>query len=191
VTTAAPERLHFTGDDEADALIAQDPLALLVGFALDQQVSVQKAFSSPLELKRRLGSLDAETLARADPGELEEIFRRKPALHRYPGAMAQRVQDLAATVVEEYGGRAERVWTEAADGPDLRSRLAALPGFGDMKVRSLLAVLAKRFGVRLDGLEEILPKHPTLGDVDSTEALERYQEAKRAYKARMKAQQSG
>ena len=188
---AAPERLHFTGDDEADALIARDPLALLVGFALDQQVSVQKAFSSPLELKRRLGSLDAETLARADPGELEEIFRRKPALHRYPGAMAQRVQDLATTVVEEYGGRAERVWAEAADGADLRSRLAALPGFGDMKVRSMLAVLAKRFGVRLDGLEEILPKHPTLGDVDSTEALERYQEAKRAYKARMKAQQSG
>jgi uncharacterized HhH-GPD family protein len=191
VAIAAPERLHFTGDDEADALIARDPLALLIGFALDQQVSVQKAFSSPLELKRRLGSLDAETLARADPGELEEIFRRKPALHRYPGAMAQRVQDLAGTVVDEYGGRAERVWTEAADGPDLRSRLAALPGFGDMKVRSMLAVLAKRFDVRLDGLEEILPQHPTLGDVDSAEALERYQEAKRAYKARMKAQQSG
>jgi uncharacterized HhH-GPD family protein len=190
VAIAAPERLHFTGDDEADALIAQDPLALLIGFALDQQVSVQKAFSSPLELKRRLGSLDPETLARADPGELEEIFRRKPALHRYPGAMAQRVQDLAAAVVEEYGGRAERVWTEATDGADLKARLAALPGFGDMKVRSMLAVLAKRFGVRLEGLEEVLPQHPTLGDVDSAEALERYQEAKRAYKARMRAQQS-
>ena len=186
---AAPERLHFTGDDEADAFIARDPLALLIGFALDQQVSVEKAFSSPLELKRRLGSLDPQTIARADPGRLEEIFRRKPALHRYPGAMAQRVQDLAATVVEEYGGRAERVWTQAADGADLRSRLAALPGFGDMKVRSMLAVLAKRFGVRLDGLEEILPKHPTLGDVDSTEARQRYQDMKRAYKARMKAQQ--
>jgi uncharacterized HhH-GPD family protein len=189
VAVAAPERLYFTGDDEADALIAQDPLALLIGFALDQQVSVEKAFSSPLELKRRLGSLDPQTITRADPGQLEEIFRRKPALHRYPGAMAQRVQDLAATIVEDYGGRAERVWTEAADGPDLRSRLAALPGFGDMKVRSMLAVLAKRFGVRLEGLEEIVPKHPTLGDVDSSEARERYQEAKRAYKARMKAQQ--
>ena len=188
---AAPERLHFTGDDEADALIARDPLALLIGFALDQQVSVEKAFSSPLELKRRLGSLDAETIARADPGQLEEIFRRKPALHRYPGSMAQRVQDLAATIAEEYGGRAERIWTEAADGADLRSRLAALPGFGDMKVRSMLAVLAKRFGVRLDGLDEVLPQHPTLGDVDSKEALDRYQEAKRAYKARMKAQQAG
>ena len=186
---AAPERLHFTGDDEADALIAQDPLALLIGFSLDQQVSVQKAFTSPLELKRRLGTLDAETIARTDPGTLEEIFRRKPALHRYPGAMAQRVQDLAAAIVEDYGGRAERIWTEAADGADLRNRIAALPGFGDMKVRSMLAVLAKRFGVRLEGLEDILPQRPTLGDVDSSEARERYQEAKRAYKARMKAQQ--
>jgi uncharacterized HhH-GPD family protein len=191
VAIAAPERLHFTGDDEADALIAQEPLALLIGFALDQQVSVQKAFSSPLELKRRLGTLDAETIARADPGQLEEIFRRKPALHRYPGAMAQRVQDLAATIVEEYNGRGERVWTEAADGADLKARLAALPGFGDMKVQSMLAVLAKRFGIRLEGLDEVVPQHPTLGDVDSAAALERYQEAKRAYKARMKAQQSG
>src|ERR687883_754943 len=183
MAVAAPERLYFTGDDEADALIAQDPLALLIGFALDQQVSVQKAFSSPLELKRRLGTLDAQTIARADPGTLEEIFRRKPALHRYPGSMAQRVQDLAATVVEEYGGRAERVWTEATDGADLNRRLGALPGFGDMKVRSMLAVLAKRFGVRLQGLDEVLPRHPTLGDVDSTEALDRYQAAKREYKA--------
>lgn len=188
---AAPERLYFTGDDEADALIAQDPLALLIGFALDQQVSVEKAFSSPLELKRRLGSLDPETIARADPGMLEEIFRRKPALHRYPGSMAQRVQDLAAMIVEDYGGRAERVWTDAADGADLKRRLAGLPGFGDMKVRSMLAVLAKRFGVRLEGLEDVLPTHPTLGDVDSNESRQRYQEAKRAYKARMKAQQSG
>ena len=189
MAVAAPERLYFTGDDEADALIAQDALALLVGFALDQQVSVEKAFSSPLELKRRLGSLDAQTIARADPGRLEEIFRRKPALHRYPGAMAQRVQDLAATIVEEYGGRAERIWTEATDGADLKRRLAALPGFGDMKVRSMLAVLAKRFGVQLEGLQEVVPTHPTLGDVDSNEARQRYQEAKRAYKARMKAQQ--
>ncbi|TML65703.1 MAG: DNA repair protein [Actinobacteria bacterium] len=191
MATAAPERLYFTGDDEADALIAQDPLALLIGFSLDQQVSVQKAFSSPLELKRRLGSLDAETIARTDPGTLEEIFRRKPALHRYPGSMAQRVQDLAAAIVEDYGGRAERVWTEAADGADLKSRLSALPGFGDMKVRGMLGVLAKRFGIRLEGLDDVVPTHPTLGDVDSPEARERYQEAKRAYKARTKAQQSG
>jgi len=191
VAIAAPERLYFTGDDEADALIAQVPLALLIGFSLDQQVSVQKAFSSPLELKRRLGSLDAETIARTDPGTLEEIFRRKPALHRYPGSMAQRVQDLAAAIVEDYGGRAECVWTEAADGADLKRRLSALPGFGDMKVRGMLGVLAKRFGIRLEGLDDVVPTHPTLGDVDSPEARERYQEAKRAYKARTKAQQSG
>jgi uncharacterized HhH-GPD family protein len=188
VAIVAPERLHFTGDDEADTLIARDPFALLVGFALDQQVSVQKAFTGPLELRRRLGHLDPEKIARGDPGELDEVFRRKPALHRFPGAMAQRVQDLAAHVVEEYGGRAERIWTEARDGADLHDRLAALPGFGGMKVRSLLAVLAKRFGVRLEGLEEILPKHPTLGDVDSPEAAQRFQEAKRAYKARMRSQ---
>ena len=177
---AAPERLYFTGDDEADALIAQDPLALLIGFALDQQVSVEKAFSSPLELKRRLGSLDAETIARTDPGQLEEIFRRKPALHRYPGSMAQRVQDLAGAIVEDYGGRAERVWTEAADGADLRNRIAALPGFGDMKVRSMTAVLAKRFGLEI--AREVAPSHPTLGDVDSAQALTDYQAAKREYK---------
>jgi uncharacterized HhH-GPD family protein len=188
VATSAPDRLHFTGDDEADALIARDPLALLVGFALDQQVSVQKAFTAPLELARRLGGLDAERIAGSDPGELEEVFRRKPALHRFPGTMAHRVQELCATIVDEYGGRAERVWTEARDGGDLRDRLAALPGFGGMKVRSMLAVLAKRFGVRLDGLDDLLPQHPTLGDVDSAEARERYQEAKRAYKARMKSQ---
>src|SRR5205085_7211335 len=185
---AAPDRLHFTGADEADALIARDPFALLVGFALDQQVSVQKAFTAPLELDRRLGTLAPGRIVATDPAELEEIFRRKPALHRYPGAMAGRVQDLAAHVEQAYGGRAERIWSEARDGADLKARLAALPGFGDMKVRSLLAVLAKRFGVRLDGLEDILPKHPTLGDVDSAEALDRYQAAKRAYKARMKSQ---
>jgi uncharacterized HhH-GPD family protein len=188
VAIAAPDRLHFTGDEEADALIARDPFALLVGFALDQQVSVQKAFTAPLELRRRLGYLEPERVAAADPGGLEEVFRRKPALHRFPGSMARRVQELAATIADEYGGRADRIWTEARDGADLRDRLAALPGFGGMKVRSLLAVLAKRFGVRLDGLDEILPTHPTLGDVDSPEAAARFQEAKRAYKARMRSQ---
>jgi uncharacterized HhH-GPD family protein len=189
--TAAPDRLWFTADDEANELLAREPLALLVGFALDQQVSVQKAFSSPLELKRRLGGkLDAKRIAASDTGELERIFAEKPALHRYPGAMAKRVQDLCATLVEDYGGKAERVWTEAADARDLERRLAALPGFGDMKVRSTLAVLAKRFGVRLDGFDEVLPKHPTLGDVDSAEALERYQEAKRTHKAKLKARSS-
>ncbi len=188
-TATKPDRLWFTPDDAANELIAQDPFALLVGFALDQQVTVQKAFSSPHDLKERLGGeLDACKVAAMDTGELEQIFSRKPALHRYPGAMAKRVQDLAATICDEYGGSAERVWTDATDGPDLKRRLAALPGFGDMKVRSSLAVLANRFGVDLPGMDEVVPTHPTLGDVDSAEALERYQEAKRAHKAKLRAQ---
>jgi uncharacterized HhH-GPD family protein len=180
------ERLYFTADDEANALIAQDAFALLVGFALDQQVTVQKAFTGPLELKRRLGTLDARDLAGRDPAELEEVFRAKPALHRFPGAMARRVQELAQVIVDDYGGDASRLLSEAESGEDLRKRLAALPGFGDMKVRSLLAVAGKRLGVRVPGLDEVMPTHPTLGDVDSPEALERYQEAKRAYKAKLR-----
>jgi uncharacterized HhH-GPD family protein len=183
----ADDRLYFTGDDAANALLASDPVALLIGFALDQQVTVPKAFSGPLELERRLGTLDPGRIATTDPAELDRVFREKPAIHRFPGAMAERTRDLCEVIVEEYGGRAERIWTEAADGPDLKRRLAALPGFGDMKVRSMLAVLAKRFGVRPPGIDDVLPGHPTLGDVDSPEALERYQAAKRAYKAAQRA----
>lgn len=187
---AAPERLHFTGDDEADRLLAADPLALLIGFALDQQVSVQKAFSGPAELRRRIGHLDAARLAAMDPDQLDEAFRRRPALHRFPSAMARRVRDLAAHIGAEYGGDAARVWTDAADGRDLERRLKALPSFGDMKVRSMLAILHRRFGVRLPGLDERLPKHPTLGDVDSPESLAAYQEQKRAYKAKLRADEA-
>src|SRR5262245_23169340 len=165
--TSAPDRLYFTGDDEADALLAREPLALLIGFVLDQQVPLQKAFSGPLELRRRLGGrLDAAAIAGMDTGELEEVFARKPALHRYPAAMARPTEELCAAVVSEYGGRAERVWTEAASGADLRSRLLGLPGIGQMKAGSLLAILGKRFGVRPPGWEEVAPRHPTLGDVD-------------------------
>ena len=188
MATTAPERLHFTGNDHADELIAHDPLALLIGFVLDQQVPLQKAFSSPLELQRRLGSLDAAEIAGMDPGELERVFREKPALHRFPGNMARRVQELSRAVVSEYGGRAERVWEDAGDGEDLRRRIASLPGFGEMKVKALGAVLAKRFGV--EAAWPLVPSHPTLGDVDSAEALERYQDAKRAYKASLRAQGS-
>lgn len=188
-TVAKVDRLHFTGNDDADALIARDPLALLIGFALDQQVPVPTAFTGPLKLKQRLGTLDAEAIAREDPARLEEIFREKPAIHRFPGTMAQRVQDLAATVAEEYDGHAERVWMEARDGRDLEARLRALPGFGDMKVRAMLGVLTKRFGVDLPGIDEVAPKHPTLGDVDSSEALEEYQAKKRAHKASLRAKQ--
>jgi uncharacterized HhH-GPD family protein len=187
VTAAPPDRLHFTGNDEADRLLASDPLALLIGFALDQQVPVQKAFSGPSDLRSRIGHLDARRIAEMDPEELADAFRQRPALHRFPGAMAKRVQALCAFITREYDGDAARVWTEARDGADLRSRLAALPSFGDMKVNSMLAILAKRFGVSLPGLDEELPYWPTLGDVDSAESLASYQAAKRAHKAEMRA----
>ncbi len=187
MATTHPHRLYFTGNDEADALIADEPLALLIGFVLDQQVPVQKAFTGPLELKRRLGSLEAAQIAEADPNELDRIFREKPALHRYPGTMAERTQDLAAAVLSDYDGDAARIWKDAESGADLQDRLLALPGIGPMKTRSLIAILIKRFGVRPRGWEEVLPTHPTLGDVDSLEELEAYQEKKRAYKASLKA----
>ena len=187
MATTRPAKLHFTGNDEADTLLAEEPLALLIGFVLDQQVPVQKAFSGPLELKRRLGSLDAAQIAGTDPGELDRIFRGKPALHRYPGTMAHRTQDLAAAVATDYDGDAARVWSEAETGADLERRLLDLPGIGPMKARSLIAILVKRFSVRPPGWEDVTPTHHTLGDVDSDEALEDYQEKKRAYKASLKA----
>ncbi|HEY7623158.1 MAG TPA: HhH-GPD-type base excision DNA repair protein [Solirubrobacteraceae bacterium] len=173
-----PDRLYFTESDEANALNASDPMALLIGFALDQQVTVQKAFSGPLVLRERLGTLDAAAIADAD---LEPLFRTPPAIHRFPGAMAQRVHDLAVHVRDTYDGDAARVWNDAADSGELRANLAALPGFGEMKVKALGAVLAKRFGV--EAANDLVPWHPTLGDVDSLEALADYQAAKRAHKA--------
>jgi uncharacterized HhH-GPD family protein len=172
-----PDRLHFTDSDEANELIASDPLALLVGFVLDQQVTVQKAFSGPLALRERLGAFDAATLAEAD---LEPVFRERPAIHRFPGSMAGRVHDLAVHVRDDYDGDAARIWTDAADADELRANLAALPGFGEMKVKAIGSVLAKRFGVK--AAEELVPWHPTLGDVDSREALAEYQAKKREHK---------
>ena len=180
-------RLPFTGDEEADRLIATDPFALLVGFVLDQQITVQKAFSGPLDIRRRLGHLDPLRIAGADPDELDRVFRERPAIHRFPGAMARQVQALATAVARDYGGDAERIWREAHDGADLEARLRALPSIGEMKARTILAVLARRLGVELPGLAERLPRHPTLGDVDSAEALARYQEGKRAHKAALRA----
>lgn len=173
-----PKELFFTESQEANRLIASDPMALLIGFALDQQVTVQKAFSGPLALEQRIGSLDPEALLAAD---LEEVFRIKPAIHRFPGSMAKRVHDLAAHVLDRYDGDAARVWTDAADAKQLQANLAALPGFGEMKVKSLSAVLANRFGVK--AAKPLLPSHPTLGDVDSAQALADYQAAKKLHKA--------
>ena len=182
---AAPDRIHFTGNDEADALLARDPLALLIGFCLDQQVTVQTAFAGPLKLQRRLGHLDAARIAAMDPGELDATFRERPGIHRFPGNMAKRVQALCAAIAEDYDGDASRVWEDATDTAELERRIRALPGFGDMKVIALGATLSKRFGVRAaDGL---VPTFPTLGDVDSVEALEEYQAKKRAWKAERRA----
>jgi uncharacterized HhH-GPD family protein len=174
-----PDRLYFTDSDEANELIAGDPMALLVGFALDQQVPVQKAFIGPLALRERVGTLDPATLAAAD---LDTVFRAKPAIHRFPGSMARRVHELAEHVTDRYHGDAARVWRDAGDDTSaLRANLDALPGFGEMKVASLAAVLAKRFGVK--AAAELVPPHPTLGDVDSPRALADYQAAKREHKA--------
>jgi uncharacterized HhH-GPD family protein len=173
-----PDRLYFTESDAANALIASDPMALLVGFELDQRVTVMKAFEGPLALKERLGAIDAETLASAD---LEPVFFEKPVIHRYPRSMAKRVQELAVYVRDHYDGDATRLWSEATDSDELRRNLLALPGFGEMKVKSLGAVLFKHFGV--EAARELVPWHPTLGDVDSPKGLEEYQAAKTIHKA--------
>jgi uncharacterized HhH-GPD family protein len=172
-----PDHLYFTDSDEANALIANDPMALLIGFALDQQVTVGQAFLGPLRLRERLGTLDAGAIAAAD---LEPLFREKPAIHRFPAKMAQRVHDLAVNVRDEYGGDAARVWDGASDASELRRNIAALPGFGEMKIKALGSVLAKQFGV--PAARDLVPRHPTLGDVDSAQALHDYQSAKREHK---------
>jgi len=186
-TAARVKKLPYTGIDEADRLLAEDPLALLIGFELDQQVQLQKAFSGPYELRQRIGTLDAATIASMDPAKLEAAFKERPALHRFPGNMARRTQALCEAIVRDYGGDAEAVWRDASDGKDLEKRLLSLPGIGEMKARTLIAILGKQFGVRPPGWEEVAPRHPTLGDVDSPEKLAEYQAGKRAHKAEMRA----
>jgi uncharacterized HhH-GPD family protein len=187
MTTMTTDRLPFTGNDDADRLLVSDPLALLIGFALDQQVPLQKAFSGPLELSRRIGGLDAKRIAAMDPDTLDTAFRTPPALHRFPTNMARRVRELAAYLVERYDGDASRIWREARDGADLHARLLDLPGFGPMKSETLLAILGKRLGLAPVGWEAFLPDHMTLGDVDGPESLRRYQDWKRGMKAEKRA----
>ena len=183
-----PEALYFTDSEEANRLIATEPLALLIGFAIDQQVTVQQAFSGPLKLKDRVGTLDAREIAHMDPARLEAAFRQTPAIHRFPRAMAERVQELCQVVVDEYGGDARRIWTEAADGADLRKRIGALPGYGKMKINGFGSVLALHFGV--EAAQELVPEYPCLGKINSPEDLAEYQAAKRAHKASLRAQAS-
>ena len=185
----APTALPLTGDEAADRLLATEPLALLIGMLLDQQVPMEKAFHSPYDLKERMGGrLDAAEIAGADPDELASLFTVRPALHRYPGSMAGRTQELCRHLVEHHDGRAERVWQEAETGQHLFQRLRALPGFGEQKASIFVALLAKRLGVTPPGWEEVAgaygePGWFSVADVDGPEALARVREHKRAVKA--------
>jgi uncharacterized HhH-GPD family protein len=185
--TPTTDRLPFTGDDEADRYLVSEPLALLIGFALDQQVTVQKAFSGPHVLRQRLGHLDAARIAATDPAELEQVFRTPPAIHRFPASMAGKVQALCKAIADDYDNDAARVWNDAADGRDLQRRLLALPGIGEMKARALIAIVGRRLGVKPPGWDDVAPTTPTLGDVETPEDLARYQEGKRAAKAAARA----
>ena len=187
VTKMAPEKLPYTGNDEADRLLAQDPLALLIGFVLDQQVQLQKAFSGPYDLRNRVGTLDPAKIAGMDIDQLEAAFKERPALHRFPGNMARRTQALCEAIVRDYGGDAARVWQDAKDGKDLERRLLSLPGIGEMKARTIIGILGKQFGVRPPGWEAVAPDHHSLADVDSADSLAEYQAGKRAYKAQLRA----
>jgi uncharacterized HhH-GPD family protein len=183
----AAARMEWTGDPEADALVARDPLALLIGFCLDQQIPVEKAFLGPLEIQRRLGTLDARELAGIDPARFEAAFRQRPAIHRFPASMAARVQALCATVAGEYGNDPAAVWSGTREAAELLRRLRALPGFGEMKARIMLGVLAKQLGVKPRGWAELVPDFPTLAEVHTVAERERYQAGKRAHKAALRA----
>ncbi|MGZ6299885.1 MAG: HhH-GPD-type base excision DNA repair protein [Candidatus Limnocylindria bacterium] len=173
----------WTHDPAANHLLETDPLDLLIGLVLDQQVKMEKAFAGPYELKRRLGHLDARKIAAMDPDKLDAVFRERPALHRFPGSMARRVQALCQTIVEDYGADAGSVWEAAGDGDDLAARIKKLPGFGDMKVKILVAVLAKKFGVKPRGWEKHAASWHTVADVDSAESMAQAREVKREMKA--------
>lgn len=175
--------IRWTGLPEADRLLEEDPLALVIGMLLDQQVKMEKAFSGPYELRQRLGGeLDAAAIARMEPEELDRVFRERPALHRFPGNMARRVQQLCATVAREYGNDAGAIWRDAQSGAELARRLRALPGFGEGKTRIMVSVLAKRFGVRPPGWEAEAANWHSIADVDSPETMAQAREVKRAMK---------
>jgi len=183
-----PDALHFTPDPEANRLLAQEPLALLIGMLLDQQVTMEWAFGAPLLLERRLGAghLDAARIAAMEPAALEAVFRDKPALHRYPGSMAKRTHDLCSFIVANYDGRAEAIWSDAATGDELLARVLALPGFGKDKSRIFVGLLGKRLGVRPPGWEQAAADWASIADVDSYERIAEIREKKRAVKSRAK-----
>ena len=182
-TSARSTRLYWTDDKTAQKLVASDPLALLIGFLLDQQVPMEWAFAAPQRLKERLGGrLKAKEIAAMDPEALVQPFVAKPPLHRYPASMARRTQKLCQLLVEEYGGDPRRVWNDGADADEVVRRISRLPGFSAGKGRVIVAVLAKRLGTEVPGWERVAPEWFTLADVDSPEALLHYRELKRAAK---------
>jgi uncharacterized HhH-GPD family protein len=185
----ATSRLNLTGDAAADKLLVSNPLALLIGMVLDQQIPMEWAFRGPEELRSRLGGpLVASEIAEMDPDKLAEIFSTKPALHRYPGSMAARTQALCQTIVDEYGGKADSIWRGAADGSDLFKRIKALPGFGEMKAKIFIALLGKQLGLRTPGWEAVSApygepgSHRSVADIVDAESLEKV----RSFKARAK-----
>ncbi|RPF25683.1 HhH-GPD-type base excision DNA repair protein [Georgenia muralis] len=186
--------LHITGDPEADALLSTDPLALLVGMLLDQQVAMETAFAGPRKLRDRLGSLDPELLARMDPEALTEVCRTPPAVHRYPGSMAGRIQAMSAYLLEHYDGDAAALWTRGEpDGAEVLRRLRALPGFGEQKAKIFLALLGKQRALAAPGWREAAGAYGEAGayrsvaDIVDAESLARVRETKRAAKAAARA----
>jgi uncharacterized HhH-GPD family protein len=183
--------LPITGDDDADRLLEDEPLALMIGMLLDQQVPMEWAFGGPHRLKQRLGDLDAKAIADTDVDELEMAFKEKPALHRFPGSMARRAHEMCRQLVEQYGGDPTAIWSDGAPAGEVLARLKALPGYGDEKSRIFLALLAKRFGIRPAGWEMAAApfsdgEHRSVADIDSAEALEKVRQFKKAMKAKGK-----
>ena len=179
--------ITWTGRPDADKLLETDPLALLIGLVLDQQVKMEKAFSGPYDLKQRLGHLDARKIASMDPDKLDAVFRERPALHRFPGNMARRVQQLCQVIAERYGGDAAGVWRGVSNGSELALRISDLPGFGEQKTLITVAVLAKKYGVQPPGWEAHAAHWHTVADVDSPESMAEARAVKRRMKAEGKA----
>jgi uncharacterized HhH-GPD family protein len=190
----ARAQLHLSGDKNADAVLSRDPLALLIGMVLDQQIPLEKAFSSPAELARRLGtSLDAASIAALDPDELGELFKERPALHRFPGSMAGRVQEVCRVVAEDYGNKAQNIWKGAKSGQELLERVKALPGFGEQKARIFIALLGKQLGVNPDGWRDASAPfgaegtYLSVADITDADSMAKVRAAKKAMKAKAKA----
>ncbi len=178
-----PKELFLTNEPDANAFIAHDPLGLLVGLVLHQQIPTEKAFHSPLVLRDRLGrDLDAAEIAAMDPEALEAVFKEKPALHRFPGSMAKRVQAVCEHVSEAYDGSVSQIWAGVESADDLMKRLLDIPGFGEYKARIYLGVLSQRFGVRPKGYEDHLPSWPSIVDVESLDDLHDLKARKKAWK---------